>query len=169
MITAVLVAVEFEFRGGGVSLVGIGSAVKSAVASGASSAPGSSSGLGANIKQAQHTAIIATINPIIVLRLRVISPPVENFKLTDFVMWFSMFGMFKYFQEAAMNDEKEFFSVKEVADQLNVSDMTVRRWIDSGFLPGAKKGPFRSSHWKIPQSALDHLKTLVREATANPS
>lgn len=63
--------------------------------------------------------------------------------------------------EATMNSEKN-YTAQEVADLKGVSKKTITRWVEDGYLPGTiKKGPYKNSPLKIPQSALDHLDSLT--------
>lgn len=60
-----------------------------------------------------------------------------------------------------MSGEK-IYTAQEVADLKRVSKKTVTRWIELGHLPGSfKKGPAVNSPYEIPQSALDHLDSLI--------
>lgn len=57
-----------------------------------------------------------------------------------------------------MSKEKYYTSV-EAAQELGVSQPTISRWLNEGFLVGArKKGPYKNSPWTIPQSAIDAFK-----------
>jgi hypothetical protein len=56
---------------------------------------------------------------------------------------------------SVMSNEK-LYSTGEVAVRYEVTERTVRNWIDAGLFPGAvKKAPLTKSSWQIPESALD--------------
>lgn len=50
-------------------------------------------------------------------------------------------------------------TVRQVANSLNVSELTVRRWIASGALPGQKVG----GSWAVLRSDLERLLTASTE------
>ena len=56
--------------------------------------------------------------------------------------------------EKVMCNEK-LYSTGEVAVRYDVTERTVRNWLDAGLFPGAtKKAPLTNSSWQIPESAL---------------
>jgi excisionase family DNA binding protein len=44
-------------------------------------------------------------------------------------------------------------SIRQVANSLEISEVTVRRWIHSGEIPATKRG----KHWKVPRRFLEVL------------
>ena len=59
------------------------------------------------------------------------------------------------------NENREYFSMADMAARYNVEKSTVSRWIDEGFFPGAeKKGPYKNSPYRIPASAVEHFDKL---------
>lgn len=55
-------------------------------------------------------------------------------------------------------------SVKEVRGYLNVSLITVQRWIARGEFPGAfKLGVGKTSHWRIPLSDVEKFKDRYKK------
>lgn len=53
-------------------------------------------------------------------------------------------------------NERKTFSVAQLAIRYQVTEVTVRRWIDDGLFPGArKKGPYDNSPYVIPLSAVE--------------
>lgn len=66
-----------------------------------------------------------------------------------------------------MKNDEQSFSMAEVAERYQVDISTVSRWIDAGFLPGSeKKGPYRKSPWRIPQTAIDHFEEQRKVASS---
>jgi transposase len=60
-------------------------------------------------------------------------------------------------------DDEQAVSVKQFADEFNVSTDTVLLWVKSGKVKGSKKGPFpgRTSPILIPNSELERVKKLM--------
>lgn len=57
--------------------------------------------------------------------------------------------------------QKNWYETVEVAEMYGVTVRTVARWIKDGFLPGAeKKGPTKTSPYRIPKSAIEHFDRL---------
>jgi excisionase family DNA binding protein len=53
--------------------------------------------------------------------------------------------------------------VRKVAEMLNVSIETVRRWAQDGLLEGAVKGPGKTSPIRIPRQSVDvFLRTQIQ-------
>jgi excisionase family DNA binding protein len=50
--------------------------------------------------------------------------------------------------------DEEYLSPAQVADELQVTTVTVRRWIASGELPAAKAGPRK---WRIRRSDVERM------------
>jgi excisionase family DNA binding protein len=50
--------------------------------------------------------------------------------------------------------DEEYLTPAQLAEELNVTDVTVRRWIDRGHLPAAKAGPRR---WMIRRSDVNRF------------
>jgi excisionase family DNA binding protein len=50
--------------------------------------------------------------------------------------------------------DEQYLTVEQVADELSVTRVTVRRWINNGELPAAKAGPRR---WAIRRSDLNRF------------
>lgn len=60
-----------------------------------------------------------------------------------------------------MTEEHKYYSVQELADEFRRTKVTIVRWIDRGFFPGAyKDGPFENSEYRVPQSGVDHFKSV---------
>jgi excisionase family DNA binding protein len=74
-------------------------------------------------------------------------------------------------ERVAMADD-QYLTVNQVADELSVTMVTVRRWIANGELPASKAGPRR---WVIRRSDLDRFlspgarRSQLAEASEDPS
>lgn len=51
------------------------------------------------------------------------------------------------------------YTVKQLAQLLNVCDTTVRRWIEGGKVKAYKLGP--GSHWRVTKEEVDRLTGTV--------
>ena len=61
-------------------------------------------------------------------------------------------------------------STADVARRFDVAPMTVRRWCELGWLPGAyKEGEGYRATWRIPESALDGFEPPTRGRKFRPS
>jgi len=55
-----------------------------------------------------------------------------------------------------MSGQNNTFTIRQVAELLDVPSRTVHRWVVKGYFPGAYKvGPERNSAYHVPQSAVD--------------
>lgn len=60
-------------------------------------------------------------------------------------------------------------TAREAAELLGVSVATIGRLCVSGELPGAyKTGSYKNSHWKIPQTAIEHFLNKSKKQTGQP-
>jgi excisionase family DNA binding protein len=64
-----------------------------------------------------------------------------------------MLELLKMAVESVMSDEKEFFTVNEIAAQLRVNAKTVIRWIQTGYLPGMRVG----KHYRISRASYEEF------------
>jgi excisionase family DNA binding protein len=56
----------------------------------------------------------------------------------------------------AMTQEREFLTVKEIADRMRVTEFTVRNWLRSGRLKGYRPGGTKAG-WRVRESDLDRF------------
>lgn len=55
--------------------------------------------------------------------------------------------------------EKDWLTLKEAAEELRVSEFTVRRWLQRGLIRGVKL-PTARAGWRIPKSEIERLLRL---------